>query len=111
VGNSIGGTHVRPDIHVLVVGDPGLGKSQLLRAAAAVAPRAVFVCGNTTTTAGLLELHFTHIRIIPYTGCFMSFHCMHLFLGEFVFVTFNQFLIKVTIKIFPFLTRSYCSCV
>ena len=28
-------------------------QSQLLRAAAAVAPRAVFVCGNTTTTAGL----------------------------------------------------------
>lgn len=79
VGNSIGGTHVRPDIHVLVVGDPGLGKSQLLRAAAAVAPRAVFVCGNTTTTAGLLELHFTHIRIIPDIGCYViSLHASFL---------------------------------
>jgi DNA helicase MCM8 len=83
---------VRPDIHVLVVGDPGLGKvgdtflivcedsskcccsvasnvcrwwcgniaavlcgvqSQMLRAAATVAPRAVFVTGNTSTAAGL----------------------------------------------------------
>ena len=43
----------RSDIHVLVVGDPGLGKSQLLRAAATVAPKSVFVCGNTATTAGL----------------------------------------------------------
>ena len=31
---------VRCNSHVLVVGDPGLGKSQMLRAAAAVAPRA-----------------------------------------------------------------------
>lgn len=44
---------IRSDIHVLVVGDPGLGKSQMLRAAAALSPRAIFVCANTTTTAGL----------------------------------------------------------
>ena len=44
---------MRCNSHVLVVGDPGLGKSQMLRAAAAVAPRAVYVCGNTTTTTGL----------------------------------------------------------
>jgi DNA helicase MCM8 len=44
---------VRGDPHVLIVGDPGLGKSQLLRAAASVAPRAVYVCGNTTSSAGL----------------------------------------------------------
>ncbi len=43
----------RPDIHVLVVGDPGLGKSQLLRAAANCAPRAVSISGNAATTAGL----------------------------------------------------------
>lgn len=44
---------IRGDPHVLVVGDPGLGKSQLLTAAAAVAPRGVYVCGNTTSTSGL----------------------------------------------------------
>ncbi|EFJ34946.1 hypothetical protein SELMODRAFT_405992 [Selaginella moellendorffii] len=44
---------VRGDIHVIIVGDPGLGKSQLLQAAATVAPRGIYVCGNTTTTAGL----------------------------------------------------------
>lgn len=45
--------HARSDIHVLVVGDPGLGKSQMLRAAATVAPRSVMVCGNTSSAAGL----------------------------------------------------------
>ena len=44
---------VRGDPHVLVVGDPGLGKSQLLHAVANVAPRSVYVCGNTSTTSGL----------------------------------------------------------
>ena len=46
-------TRVRADIHVLIVGDPGLGKSQLLRAAGQVATRSVSVCGNTSTAAGL----------------------------------------------------------
>ncbi|XP_076463609.1 DNA helicase MCM8-like [Babylonia areolata] len=44
---------VRGDPHILVVGDPGLGKSQMLQAAASIAPRSVYVCGNTTTTSGL----------------------------------------------------------
>uniref|UniRef100_A0A5K3F6R8 DNA helicase n=1 Tax=Mesocestoides corti TaxID=53468 RepID=A0A5K3F6R8_MESCO len=43
----------RSSSHVLLVGDPGIGKSQLLRAAANVAPRAVYVCGNTASAAGL----------------------------------------------------------
>lgn len=38
---------------ILIVGDPGLGKSQLLQAAAAVSPRGIYVCGNATTNAGL----------------------------------------------------------
>ena len=49
---------VRGDPHILVVGDPGLGKSQMLHAVSAVCPRGVYVCGNTTTTAGLtVTLH------------------------------------------------------
>lgn len=44
---------IRNNPHVLVVGDPGLGKSQMLQAVANVAPRGVYVCGNTTTTSGL----------------------------------------------------------
>ncbi|KAL5007806.1 hypothetical protein ScPMuIL_016612 [Solemya velum] len=44
---------VRGDPHILVVGDPGLGKSQMLQSTANVAPRSVYVCGNTTTTSGL----------------------------------------------------------
>ncbi|XP_066964761.1 DNA helicase MCM8-like [Macrobrachium rosenbergii] len=44
---------IRGDPHILVVGDPGLGKSQMLQACANVAPRGVYVCGSTTTTSGL----------------------------------------------------------
>ncbi|XP_063774666.1 DNA helicase MCM8 isoform X2 [Pseudophryne corroboree] len=44
---------VRGDPHILVVGDPGLGKSQMLQAVCNVAPRGIYVCGNTTTTSGL----------------------------------------------------------
>ncbi|KAH6802599.1 minichromosome maintenance 8 [Perilla frutescens var. frutescens] len=44
---------VRGDIHVIVVGDPGLGKSHLLKAAASVSPRGIYVCGNSKTNAGL----------------------------------------------------------
>ncbi|XP_057371911.1 DNA helicase MCM8-like isoform X2 [Daphnia carinata] len=43
----------RSDIHVLIVGDPGLGKSQMLHACSMVSPRGVFVCGNSTTNSGL----------------------------------------------------------
>jgi len=57
VRRTIGGQNqnifIRGDSHMLIVGDPGLGKSQMLRSAAQVAPRGVYVCGNTTTTAGL----------------------------------------------------------
>ena len=44
---------VRSDPHVLMVGDPGLGKSQLLQGVSMLAPRGVYVCGNTTSTTGL----------------------------------------------------------
>ncbi|MEM0262662.1 MAG: minichromosome maintenance protein MCM, partial [Nitrososphaerota archaeon] len=47
------GVKVRGDIHVLLVGDPGTGKSQLLRYAAQIAPRGVYTSGRGSTAAGL----------------------------------------------------------
>lgn len=43
----------RSNIHLLLLGDPGMGKSQLLRAACAVAPRSAFVCAHTSSSCGL----------------------------------------------------------
>jgi len=50
-----GGEAVPPrgNVHALLVGDPGLGKSQMLRGACDVSPRSIYVCGNSSTTAGL----------------------------------------------------------
>ena len=47
------GVRVRGDIHVLLVGDPGTAKSQLLKFAAKVAPRAVYTTGKGSSAAGL----------------------------------------------------------
>lgn len=41
------------DIHVLVVGDPGLGKSEMLNAVHKLAPRGIYVSGTTTSSSGL----------------------------------------------------------
>ncbi|KAJ2781936.1 hypothetical protein H4R18_002577 [Coemansia javaensis] len=49
-----GGVDIRSDSHVLVVGDPGLGKSQMLTAVGQIAPRGVYVCGTSgISTSGL----------------------------------------------------------
>ncbi|KAJ2165464.1 hypothetical protein GGH15_003349 [Coemansia sp. RSA 562] len=42
-----GSINIRSDSHVLVVGDPGLGKSQMLSAVGQIAPRGVYVCGTS----------------------------------------------------------------
>ena len=47
------GVRVRGDIHILLVGDPGTAKSQLLRYAASIAPRGIYTTGKGATAAGL----------------------------------------------------------
>lgn len=44
---------IRCNSHILVVGDPGMGKSQMLLATSQLAARSVYVGGNTATTTGL----------------------------------------------------------
>ncbi|KAM3967013.1 LOW QUALITY PROTEIN: uncharacterized protein ACR2FA_011898 [Aphomia sociella] len=46
-------TRVRGQCHLLLVGDPGTGKSQLLRASAELTARSVFTSGAGSTRAGL----------------------------------------------------------
>lgn len=48
------GTRIRGDSHLLLIGDPGLAKSQLLAYMAQIAPRAIMVIGKGTSAAGLL---------------------------------------------------------
>jgi replicative DNA helicase Mcm len=47
------GTKLRGDINVLLVGDPGVAKSEMLKFAAQVAPRGIFASGRGSTAAGL----------------------------------------------------------
>jgi len=48
------GTRIRGDSHILLVGDPGSGKSQLLLYMSHIAPRGIMVSGKGTSAAGLL---------------------------------------------------------
>ncbi|MDI9619710.1 MAG: minichromosome maintenance protein MCM [Candidatus Nezhaarchaeota archaeon] len=47
------GVKIRGDIHVLIVGDPGTAKSQLLQYVAKLAPRGIYTSGKGSTAAGL----------------------------------------------------------
>ncbi len=47
------GLRIRGDIHILLVGDPGTAKSQMLQYVARIAPRAIYTTGKGATAAGL----------------------------------------------------------
>ncbi|MEM1947925.1 MAG: minichromosome maintenance protein MCM [Candidatus Caldarchaeum sp.] len=47
------GLRVRGDVNILLVGDPGTAKSQLLQYVASIAPRGIYTSGRGSTAAGL----------------------------------------------------------
>ncbi|MBT4870060.1 MAG: minichromosome maintenance protein MCM [Candidatus Diapherotrites archaeon] len=44
---------IRGNVHVLLIGDPGCGKSQLLQATNNIAPKSIYFSGKTSSAAGL----------------------------------------------------------
>ncbi len=50
---TVDGSWLRGDIHIMLIGDPGIAKSQLLRYVLRIAPRANFSTGLGSTKAGL----------------------------------------------------------
>ncbi len=49
----VDGTYSRGDIHILLVGDPGVAKSVILKFIASIAPRGRYVVGKAATGAGI----------------------------------------------------------
>jgi len=69
------GSRIRGDIHILLIGDPGTGKSQILQYVKKLAPRSVYTSGKGSSSAGLCvtgdtvvhtEEGFTPIRDIAH---------------------------------------------
>ena len=44
---------IRGNVHILLIGDPGCGKSQLLQATNNIAPKSIYFSGKTSSSAGL----------------------------------------------------------
>ncbi|ADM12567.1 DNA replication licensing factor Mcm4 [Encephalitozoon intestinalis ATCC 50506] len=59
---------IRSETHVLIIGDPGLGKSRLLLGTCSILPKSSYVSGSFTTTAGL-TVSLTHD---PVSGEYMA---------------------------------------
>ena len=47
------GTTSRGDIHILIIGDPGIGKSQILKSVVELVPRGIYTSGKSSSGAGL----------------------------------------------------------
>ncbi|MEM2908984.1 MAG: minichromosome maintenance protein MCM [Candidatus Bilamarchaeaceae archaeon] len=48
-----GGAPIRDDIHILLIGDPGIAKSRFLLSVNELAPKSIYVSGKTVSGAGM----------------------------------------------------------
>ncbi len=47
------GTRLRSNIHILLIGDPGIAKSRILQQVASISPKAIYVSGKSASGVGL----------------------------------------------------------
>ena len=50
----VNGNEIRNNIHILLVGDPGVAKSELLKAASKIVPKKIYVSGKNSSDVGLV---------------------------------------------------------
>ncbi len=74
------GMKIRGDINVLLMGDPGVAKSQLLKSIANLSPRAVYTSGKGSSGAGLTA---AVVRDESTKEFALGFYCFYLFRGWF----------------------------
>ena len=48
-----GGMPIRDDVHILLIGDPGIAKSRFLQSVTDIAPKSIYVSGKSVSSAGL----------------------------------------------------------
>ena len=48
-----GGMPIRDDIHILLIGDPGIAKSRFLQSVSEIAPKSIYVSGKSVSGAGM----------------------------------------------------------
>lgn len=56
------GSRIRGDLHMLLIGDPGTGKSQMISYVENIAPRSVYTSGKGSSAAGLCVVGDTKIH-------------------------------------------------
>lgn len=84
--NLASGANFRGDINILLVGDPGTSKSQLLQYIHKLSPRGIYTSGRGSSAVGLTA----YVAKDPDTGETVCSFCFHLFCNQLYF----QYLLK-----------------